>query len=107
MEVYTIMASRLELHQKLVSILGSNYVYFQAPTNRILHYPCIKYSEDRRDFRYADNTKFLKNKAYTVTIIDEDPESEIPDLLEQLPYCSHNRTYSAEGLYHFVYRLFY
>lgn len=100
------MADRISLHNTLKIVLGSNNVYFVAPSNERMQYPCIKYSESKRRFIKADDSNYKKNMTYTITIIDEDPESEIPNRLEEaLPYCSHDRTYYSDGLHHFVYNI--
>lgn len=99
--------SREELHEILVNILGSRNVYFQPPESVKLKYPCIVY--ERSDiFSYkADNKKYLINKRYTVTVIDEDPDSELPDKLMQLDYCSFNRHFVSDNLNHDVFTIYY
>lgn len=99
--------SRLDLHEELCKILGSRFVYFQAPESVKMSYPCIRYSKDKADLTYADDSRYLKQNRYTITIIDKNPDSEIPDRLEELQYCSHDRNYVADNLNHFVYELYY
>jgi len=101
------MAPRLELHQMLKDILGSNNVYFQQPTNTNMHYPAIVYTRDRTDAQYADDLAYLSYRRYTVTVIDLDPDSEIPDAIMKLPLCSHSRSFVANNLNHFVLDLYF
>lgn len=97
---------RPALHDILCGVLGSNHCYFQSPADITMQYPCIRYNYTNDQNDYADNKKFRSYKRYTVTVIDEDPDSEIPDRLKDLPYCSSDRNFSAEGLNHFVFTLF-
>lgn len=98
---------RSDLHEVLVDVLGSSNVYFQPPESVKLKYPCILYEYSRARNIYADNHSYIFKKAYTITIIDRDADSEIPDRLKNLPYCSYDRTYIGDNLYHFVFTIFY
>ncbi len=98
---------RLELHQKLVDLLGSNAVYFQPPESFKMTYPCIVYERSRMNSRKANNHTYLKYNQYTVTVIDEDPDTEIPDKLFELPHCSHDRRFVSDDLYHDVFTLYF
>lgn len=99
--------SREDLHEILCKILGTRNCYFQPPSNIRRNYPCIDYELTRIDNIHADNIPYLNAKAYTLTYIDEDPDSEIPDKILQLPYCSFDRPYNADGLHHTVFTLYY
>ena len=101
------MDRRMELHQKLKSILQSNNVYFQPPPSVKLKYPCIIYNRTRIDTKYADNTSYMRGINYTLTLIGSSPESEIINDILALPYCSYDRFYTADGLNHDVFSLFY
>lgn len=99
--------SREDLHELLADILGSRKVYFQPPESFKLKYPCIVY--ERSDIRTvkADNIKYTMKKRYTVTYISEDPDSEIPDKIVQLPYCSFDRHFKSGNMNHDVFDLYY
>ena len=99
------MASRLILHQKLKELTEN--VYFQPPSANEMNYPCIRYVLSKPDVKYADNTKYLNTKCYQVTIIDEDPDSELPDKLEAFPLCQLDRFYPADDLNHWVFTLYF
>lgn len=101
------MSSRLELHEELRAILGSGLVYFQPPETVKMTYPCIVYALDDVDMRYADDKPYLNKRCYSVTVIDKDPDSAIPDGLLILPMCSFERFYTADNLNHWVFRLYY
>lgn len=99
--------SRVDLQYLLEGILGSRYVYFQPPESVKLKYPCIVY--ERSDIRTvkADNLKYTVQKRYTVTYISEDPDSDVPDKLIQLPYCSFDRHFKSGNMNHDVFDLYY
>ena len=71
------MRSRLTLHEELVNILGSRYVYFQPPESIKLKYPCIIYERYDISNTFADDDVYLDPRQYRVTIVDPDPDSEI------------------------------
>lgn len=101
------MDKRLELHEILVDILGSRNVYFQPPASIRMKYPCIIYELDDIFTINADNTKYKTKKRYKITVVDEDPDSELVDKLHKLQYCSFDRFYTSDNLNHFVFTLYF
>jgi len=101
------MAPRLELQALLVSLLGTSNVYFQPPSNVSMIYPCIIYKRDSDDVEHADNKRYAHKKRYQVTVVDRDPDSDLPDKVGELPLCSFDRFYVADDLNHDVYNLFF
>lgn len=100
------MASRLELHEKLCEILGSRNVYFQPPSSVRLNYPAIIYSRKDIDNQYADDLVYKQDIAYTVIVIDPNPDSEIVVEVSRLPTCRFDRNYKADNLNHDVFTLY-
>lgn len=101
------MGQRLELQALLQSVLGSTHVYFQPPPSVQMVYPCIVYERDRALTTFADDRPYNRRKRYQVTVIDRDPDSEIPDRVAQLPTAVHERFFAADDLNHDVFRLFF
>lgn len=101
------MDRRLELHQKLVNILGSNNVYFQPPATIKLQYPCIIYHRSKINKRHADNVMYNHNVQYSILLIGRNPESDIVTKILELPYCSYDRFFTADDLNHDAFTLFY
>lgn len=101
------MAPRLELQTLLKSLLGSDNVYFQPPTNTQLLYPCIIYSRDDQRVEHADNVPYTRRTRYKVTVIDANPDSLIPTKVGALPLCSFDRSYTSDNFNHDVYQLFF
>lgn len=98
---------RLCLHEILCEILGSKNCYYSPPSNIRMQYPCICYNLSNSETIFADNKSYMISKRYTITLIDEDPDSKIPERLLELPYCTSDRNYSEDGLNHFVFTMFF
>lgn len=103
------MGQRLELQALLEEILGdgSGHVYFQPPSNMSMQFPCIVYQRDIADTKFAGNKPYSYRKRYTVTVIDRDPDSPIPDRVAALPMCTSSRFFTADGLNHDVFNLYF
>lgn len=100
--------SRLLLHQLLEGLMGeSGKVYFQPPGNQLMVYPCIRYQRDLEDVKFADNGPYSNTKRYSVTVIDQDPDSTFPDAVAKLPMCTFERFYVSANLNHYVYNLYF
>lgn len=97
------MADRLELHKVLLTILPN--VYFRTPESMNMKYPAIRYGLSRINRRYANNGVYNEGRAYELTLIDRDPDSEYVDDILKLPFCSFDRSYTADGLNHWVFTL--
>ena len=102
------MGSRIELQQKLEAVLGSRNVYFQPPETLKIKYPAIIYDLADIETVKANNRKYLYNKRYTITLIHNDPDTDLVEkLLEAFTYVDFDRNYKTNNLYHFVFDLFY
>ncbi len=101
------MSRRTELNRLLCDILGSKNVYFQPPESLKLKYPAIVYSLDGMDNISADNLKYRSYKRYSVTLIDKDPDTEIPDKINSLPLCSFERHFRSDNLNHYIFNLYF
>lgn len=102
------MGQRLDLDAILRNCVGeSGRVYFQPPASLKMQYPCIVYSRDNTRDNHADNYPYIHTKRYQVTVMDRDPDSEIPDKIALLPLCSFATHFTSDGLHHDVYNLYY
>lgn len=99
------MGSRAELQTLLLTLC--NNVYFQPPETVKMSYPCIVYRRDREDAKFSGNKPYSRTKRYLVTVIDPDPDSDIPDKVGALPMCTFDRFYTADDLNHDVYNIFF
>lgn len=101
------MATRLQLQALLESILGSENVYFQEPGSTLMNYPAIVYKLDNERTQFAENKPYRRTKRYMVTIIDKNPDSEIPDKVASMPMSTFSRRFTADKLNHTVYNLYF
>lgn len=99
--------TRIEFSNKLRGILGNDNTYFDPPMNFEMEYPCIVYDQPISSSQYADGKKYIKHKRYTVTVIDDDPDSEIANrLYDEFDYCYHSTSFVSDGMHHFVYDIY-
>lgn len=100
---------RLELHEKLCTLLGSRNVYYQPPENIRMQYPCIVYTPDESSDFFADNRRYLVWYPYRVQIIAHDPEFELfdtfPDFFQYATESSPR--FPADNLNHANFTLYY
>lgn len=101
------MGTRLDLHALLKSILGTDKVYFQPPPSLKMDYPCIVYKRDSAETIFAGDKPYGYTDRYQVTVIDRNPDSEIPAKVAKLPMCIFDRFYTADNLNHDVFKLFF
>ena len=99
------MGQRLELHIILKKFVAN--VYFQPPANVQMQYPCIVYNRGKAVTRFASNNPYHYTKRYQVTVIDMNPDSEIPDKVAALPMCVHDRSFPAGNLNHDSFTLYF
>jgi hypothetical protein len=101
------MASRLKLQNELETLNGNKNVYYNPPASLNMSYPAIRYSKSRINSRFADNAAYTFTHCYEIIVINKRPDSPVIDKLLQMPYCTHDRTYTADNLYHDVFTLYY
>lgn len=99
------------LHDSLCEVLGFSFpynynkipCYYEPPTGMEMTYPCIVYHHTNDRDTYADNKVYKSSKRYTVTVIDEDPDSTLSEKLKDtIPFCTLDRKFSTDGLSHWV-----
>lgn len=101
------MSSRLDLHELLCTALGSRNVYFQPPESLKMQYPAIVYSRSDIDNGFADDGVYKQLYAYTVTVIDKNPDSAIVGNISRFPSCRFDRHFTADNLNHDTFKLYY
>ena len=100
---------RVDLHHILEGLLpeDAQNVYFQAPEDLIMSYPCIVYKRDYSATKHADNKLYSHKLRYQVTVIDEDPDSTIPFKVAQLPESMFSRFFVTHNLNHDIYIVYF
>lgn len=101
------MSSRLELHEILKSVIGNNNVYYQPPESIKMNYPAIVYSRENIPHRNADNLTYNTNHVYTVTVIDQNPDSDIVERVSKLPQTRFIRHFTNDRLNHDVFQIWF
>ena len=99
------MPRRLKLQTLLEELLGSRNVYFQPPESVKMKYPAIVYGLEDIENAFANDRVYLSKRKYLITVIDEDPDSEIVGKVSQLPACRFNRHFESDNLNHDVFIL--
>lgn len=99
------MGTRLDLQTLLESIPGVTEVYFQPPASISMTYPCIVYVWSDISPDYANNKPYRLSNEYTLTIMDRNPDSVIVSEVASLQSSRFIRSYKADGLNHYVFRL--
>lgn len=72
-----------------------------------MKYPAIVYKRDTADTQFAGNIPYRNTLRYQVTVIDRDPDSDIPVKVAALPMCLFNRHFVANNLNHDVFNLYF
>ena len=84
------MEARLKLDALLRKVLleatGKENLYFQPPAGYKLKYPCIVYSESRIRNEHANDGVYIQRPHYTVTVMDNDPDSPTTAVLFRKTY---------------------
>lgn len=97
---------RLAFHNFLHELYDGK-CYYSPPTGMEMRYPCIVYEIANPSMVHADNIPYLVQLQWTVTVIDEDPDSQLASLFFNLPKCRFDRKYESENLNHFVFSLYF
>lgn len=101
------MRTRLDLHELLCDLLGSRNVYYQSPPSVLMNYPAIRYRRVRIDNQHANDGVYSSQNQYELTVIDDDPDSTIPDRVNRIPSARFIRPYVADNLNHWVFEIYY
>lgn len=101
----TIEERRIQLHEKLCSILGSRNVYYDPPENVKMQYDCIVYSLSQVNQVYANNFTYANSPGYLLTIVTRTPEAQtriVEELMKTFSYVGWDRAYVIDHLHHAV-----
>ena len=101
------MINRLELQSKLEEILGSSNVYYQAPPNTGMKYPCIIYKFNNYNRMDADNKPYILSGNWTITHIYKSIKNDTikETMINSFLGCSFDRRIVSDGVYNDYYTL--
>lgn len=98
--------SRVDLHKRLEELLRPYDVklYFQPPANIRMEYPCLIYELNSSVVQYANNKPYDAQMAYQLMLITKEPDEEVTaKLISEINFCSFDRFYISDNLYHYVF----
>ena len=101
------MHNRLDLHELLCEVLGSRNVYYSPPATIRMKYPAIVYSRSDIDNKFANDSVYNQSHVYSITVIDDDPDSEIVERMSLIPRCKFDRHFVSDGLNHDIFTIYY
>jgi len=98
------MKTRDEMQSMLEGILGSKNVYFQAPPNTGMKYPCIVYSFRSFNVNNADNKPYLVTGRWDIHHMYKSIKNDLKEkFIFDVPCCIHDRRIVADGVYNDYY----
>lgn len=101
------MHNRLDLHELLCEVLGSRNVYYSPPATIRMKYPAIVYSRSDIDNKFANDSVYNQSHVYSITVIDDDPDSEIVERMSLIPRCKFDRHFVSDNLNHDTFTIYY
>lgn len=72
-----------------------------------MKYPAIVYGLNDIRSMYANDGVYLLGSKYSLTLINQDPDSDLVDKVAHLPACRFNRHYTKDNLHHNVFEIFF
>ena len=96
---------RVELQELLKEYCDT--VYFQPPSSIRINYPCIVYNRSTDDINRANDKLYMKEKMYRVTVMDKNPDSDIADRLQELPWAVIISRDVIDNIYHTTLNIYY
>ena len=101
------MGTREQLQSKLEEVLGSRNVHYQKPPSSCMKYPAILYKKSGIKTTNANNQKYSMITRYDLIVIDKRADNPVIKELLRMPYCSYDRQYISDNLYHDSLTLYY
>lgn len=109
------MATRQALDQRLRELLlahnvdpTNGHLYYQSPGLHGIIYPALIYSRELINMLEADNRNYAGFNIYQLTWVSRVPMDPMVDyLLDELENIRYIHEYTADGLYHTRFRLYY
>lgn len=105
--------NRIEFHNMLCNAVGavgnnpSVHIYFQIPENIQMQYPAIQYERTGMRISHANNNAYAQATVYRVTVMDQDPDSDIVTKISKIPTARFIRHFTTSGLNHDVFEIYY
>lgn len=102
------MASWSDLRAELIRVSGMENVYYQPPSNVRMKFPCIRFKLEQVDVKYASNSVYMFKNKYQFTYISNVVSDDlIQTFVSSLRYCTFDRSYVSDNLYHYTFEIYY
>ena len=109
------LSQKTDVIQQKLKDLGISHVYFEPPQNVTLEYPCAVVRMGTISSRNANNRVYKLNNTYEIIYIRRQFDDNMVNVIlvgdaNHAPPFSmirHIRHYTAEGLHHDLYKLYY
>ena len=101
------MKTRQQIQDLLEEISGYDHerVYFQAPPNTGMKYPCIVYSFATFNRRNADNKPYILTGRWEIHHMYKSLSNDLKEKFIEVPYCDHDRRLKKDGVYNDYYTI--
>lgn len=97
---------RLQLQARLRELAPK--AWFKRPPDNKMTYPCFIYRPSKPDVIHANNRMYRMVPCWNVIYISSEPNVAIArNMLESFPYCSLDREYESDNLYHYSFTLYF
>ena len=88
--------------------LGIKNVYIDPPETLLMQYPCARVRMNAGRSRYADNKTHIFTPSWEIIWISHEPDDEMMlKIIYEFPMITSNRHYTADGLHHYAFILYY
>lgn len=100
------MKTRTEMQTLLEGVIGNQNVYYQAPPNTGMHYPCIVYSFVRFNVDHADNKPYVVSGHWEIHHMYKSIKNDLKEkLIFEIPFCTFDRRIVNDGVYNDYYTI--
>lgn len=100
------MKTRAEMQTLLEDVLDSPNVYFQAPPNTGMKYPCIVYRFVTFNIDRADNQPYLVTGRWEIHHMYKSIKNDLKEkFVFSVPFCSFDRRLVTDGVYNDYYTI--
>ncbi len=87
--------------------LGIEHVYTQPPESVKLEYPCVILRQTAGETSYANNMPYIYEDRFEATYIRRNRDPDVRrNIAMSFAKCRHDRSYSADNLYHSIFVIY-
>lgn len=100
------MRDRKEFDAELREVLGLK-LYYTPPENIKMEVPCCIYTTEDIATSRADDSHYIRNIRYSLTIIHKDSKLDYGmKIMDAFPTSSFDRRFVSDGMYHDVFTIY-